>query len=81
MVIDVDAKAKSLGITFEDFRLSEDYMRAEMFKLHGNETDEQYIDLLKSLPKNQLVAQIRWKNLHKGYPDVFDWNGLKDNAK
>jgi hypothetical protein len=43
----------------------------------GNETEEQYISAIKSLPEKQMVALIRWNRLDVRLKDYFDWNGIK----
>lgn len=74
VAIDVNLKAKSLGVDFADYLAAEDYLDDLFWKSSG---DDWYIDALKSLPHDKLVAEIRWKRLDRRFPDVFDWDGVR----
>ena len=72
--IDLNAKAESLGIAFEDYRAGSRMVSKALWDYQGKETLEEYIAAVKSVPREQRVAFIRWNNLHKTYPDHFTWN-------
>ena len=77
MVIDVEARAKKLGIDLKDYEEADSEITSSLFRYRGNETEEQFVDAIRGLQDKKLVALIRWNRLDLAYPDDFDWNGIK----
>ena len=41
--------------------------------------EEHYAEYKDFMTHDELVAIIRWDNLHKCYPQYFTWDGAVDN--
>ena len=77
MVIDMEARAKRLGIELRDYRDGNAGLSRKIVTYRGKETEDQFKSAIKSLPKKQMVALIRWERFDIQFPDDFDWNGIK----
>lgn len=73
--IDVNARAKSLGIDYEDyhtgFAMLDDREQLMDFPIDRDE----FIEAVKSIGGKPMVALIRWYRYDERYPEHFDWNG------
>lgn len=78
VAIDVNLKAKSLGIEYDAYHGAEVRLNELLWELGEECTIDQYLAAIKSLPHDQLVAEIRWNHLDRRFPDEFDWNGVKE---
>ena len=77
MVIDVNERCASLGIDYRDYS---EAVRLQGRMIHrrmqeGDDSVDSYIDDIKSLPLKPMVALIRYDELYKQYPKVFDFDG------
>lgn len=77
MVIDVEARAKRLGIALGDYKDGSAGLSRMIVTYRGKETEDRFKSAIKSLPKKQMVALIRWNRFDIQFPDDFDWNGVK----
>lgn len=77
MVIDVEGKCERLGIKYEDYSGA---VRLQGRMIHkrmqdGDHSVDTYLDDIKSLPKKNMIALIRYDGLYRQYPKVFDFDG------
>ena len=73
--IDFEGKCESLGI---DPNAYDSATRKEFIflsKLEPSDDREHYYEYKDFLTHDELVAIIRWNNLHKCYPQYFTWDG------
>ena len=74
--IDLEEKARLLGVSFDDYRRADDAMDEKFWEFDGEWTDNEYIESVKSLDEKAMVAFIRWRKCYEIFPDHFDWNGV-----
>lgn len=77
MVIDIEARAKSLGVDYADYRKASDSMNDLLWDLGEDYDVSEYLKAVKSLPEPQMVAYVRWNHLDKRFPAVFTRDGLR----
>lgn len=77
VAIDVNLKAKSLGITYDSYHEAEVRLNELLWGLGGKCTNDQLVGAIRSLPHNQQVAEVRWNRLDLRFPGVFDWDGVR----
>ena len=79
MIIDIDAKCKRLGVSRDAWNRAEDKVDHAISQTwDGRHFGDFSFEILPEiLDEDELVAYIRWHNLHKGYPELFTWNGAK----
>ena len=77
MVIDVTERCASLGIDYRDYSEAVRLQGRMVYKrlLEGDDSADSYIDDIKTLPPKPMVALIRYDELYKQYPKVFDFDG------
>ncbi len=77
MVIDVYEKCDSLGIDYKDYSEAVRLQGRMIYKRmqEGDSSVDSYLDDIKSLPRKNMVALIRYDGLYKQYPRVFDFDG------
>lgn len=77
MVIDVNERCASLGIDYRDYSEAVRLQGRMVYKrlLEGDDSVDSYIDDIKTLPPKPMVALIRYDELYKQYPKVFDFDG------
>ena len=77
MVIDVNERCASLGIDYRDYSEAVRLQGRMVYKrlLEGDDSADSYIDDIKTLPPKPMVALIRYDELYKQYPKVFDFDG------
>ena len=80
MVIDLDIKAEELGVSFDDYAEADEKMSLWHGTPENDGSIDAYLNAVKRLPKRELVALIRWNDLHKRFPDHFCWDGLVERA-
>lgn len=81
MIIDIDGKCRRLGISREAWSSAEDRVEHAISQSwNGKEFDFAFDTLPEILDEDELVAYIRWHNLHKGYPELFTWDGARKPA-
>ena len=81
MYRDLEMHARKLDISLNDYSAATTAVNRESFKAGPNKTKGQYIDIIKSLPHDQMIAYIRWNRLDRRFSEAFDWNGVRDDAK
>lgn len=77
MVIDAEERCRRLGIERSDYheavklsgRMFYEAMQSDSYGV------DEYIDIIKSLPRKPMIAMIRYDGLYKRYPKVFDFDG------
>lgn len=77
--VDFEAKCSSLGI---DPGAYESAARKELVfssNLALDDDQEHYSEYKNFMTRDELIAIIRWNNLHKRFPQYFTWDGAVDN--
>ena len=79
--IDFYGKCEALGIDPESYlfavKKENDYLDSFMPDLD----EEHYAEYKDFMTHDELVAIIRWDNLHKCYPQYFTWDGAVDDRQ
>ena len=77
MVIDFPARCHRLGREPGDYAEANRIVGRKLYALSksGRESIDGYIDAIKSLPEKAMIAKIRYDELYKSYPKVFDFDG------
>lgn len=85
MVIDYEALCDSLDISHEALLRGSNTYAREYVKLrrkYGKDyTKKQILSIYMKLPNDELVALIRRRNLHKGWPEYFTWDGPTEKSE
>lgn len=71
--IDVDEKARNLGVNFDDLR-SAVSIANDIYWEHQDD-EEHFGEYAERMTEGELLAIIRWNNLHKCWPQYFTWDG------
>ena len=71
--IDLESKCKSLGISV--YAISNAMDKELTFLSNIHDDLDHYGEYKEFLDEDELVAIIRWRNLHKRYPNLFTWDG------
>jgi len=78
-VIDVEAKCEMLGINPEA-NLSAEMKMMELAGGIWRNSEMGGFSHIEEWPQyftqDEIVAYIRWNNLHKRFPDCFTWDGI-----
>jgi hypothetical protein len=76
MIIDIEAKCKRLGIDRQAWSTVEDKVEHAISESWDGDNFNFSFDILpRILDEEELIAYIRWHNLHQGYPELFTWDG------
>ena len=75
-VIDIDARARDLGLDPSVCRRALMNYREAKVREHDAGRDYSTAAVLGSLPNDEVIAVVRCHNLYRRMPDVFDWNGF-----
>lgn len=86
MVIDYEVLCDSLDISHEALLRGSNTYAREIVKLcreygPNNFPREKELAIYMKLPNDELVALIRRRNLHKGWPEYFTWDGPTEKAE
>lgn len=73
--IDFYGKCKALDIDPESYRSAAEKEGAYLASFLPNLDREHYAEYKDFMTHDELVAIIRWNNLHKCYPQYFTWDG------
>lgn len=74
-VIDVNAKAKSLGISYSAFISGMKKIYVPFYNVKDEASEGERVAPLLVLTDEELIAVVRWKEWHKAFPNYLDWNG------
>lgn len=74
-VIDVFEVCNSLGIDYDAFASAQDKELDYLASIWPDYDQEHFSEYKNFMTPDELVAIIRWNNLHKRYPQYFTWDG------
>ena len=76
MCVDATARARRLGVNPDVYRRAgrSFYILLGKASQAGDSTDE--VDILKKMPNDEVVAYVRYHELDKKYPSIFNRNGF-----
>ncbi len=77
--IDFDEKCNSLGIDPDAYDSAARKELDFISELPLGDDSEHYAEYKEFMTHDELVAIIRWNNLHKCYPQYFTWDGAVDD--
>ena len=80
MVIDHEEKCFELGIDPEAHFEAERKVSQAFRDLWWDEGKIHFEELHNILTEDELLAYIRWGNLHRSYPEYFTWDGARQLA-
>lgn len=77
--VDFEAKCKHLGIDPDAYDSAARKELVFQSELPLGDDQEHFSECKNFMTHDELVAIIRWNNLHKRYPQYFTWDGAVDD--
>ena len=78
MIINIDEKCRRLGISKKAWSAAEDRVDDAISQSWNGERFAFSFEILPEiLDKDELVAYIRYNNMHIQYPQFFTWDGVR----
>lgn len=78
-VLDVPRVCNTLGIDYDAFASAQEKELEFLASVAPDDDQEHFSEYKNFMTHDELVAIIRWNNLHKCYPQYFTWDGAVDN--
>ncbi len=77
--VDFEAKCSSLGIDPDTYESAARKEFVFLSSLALDDDQEHFSEYKNFMTHDELIAIIRWNNLHKRFPQYFTWDGAVDD--